>query len=424
MADEQGAIPGNVAQNFLNAAEERRKAAQEHTDTRQPGGNTTTLGGASDLSGMGEPAPESAIPTTGDDNASMFNATSRAADVIGQGASAVGQGARAVGQAVGQAISDYPSGFPDLSTGQAIGKVAGPVGQAISDYPFTKDQSIGQVLKMPWDKFTQLLTQHGQFDTLVNHGAEHVLSGLAQPAAQPQAQPQAQQPVTQSQPKKYANPAEREMSTPNKVAFGYRTAGTFKAPAEGTTYKVPKDLEAQGVTDELYTAAQRRFPHDSVDDQQKASDWMMEQVKEGKDRTSKEKIAEGKEEGKKAHEDRVDARQRLGLEEHMKRTQAFITRNAKSNPKQTAIVQAALRNHPADIPGFKKEVEEAGLNYERDVLQTPQVSTAQPGNAPQKQGANTQGAQQSGKRPLPKVGEVVDGRKFLGGNPNDEAAWE
>ncbi len=208
----------------------------------------------------------------------------------------------------------------------------------------------------------------------------------------------------------------------------------------------------EGVDRKLFDQSNRLFPMLSQNQQREA--WIAQQQEQEAGRKSKENIANKTAEGRMAlaHSNqqaaigRTQERDRASMErtqfregEHdkrsenywVKRTQEFLIREAgkaKRDPnaaERLAVVKDALAANPNDPVGFHKALKAQGLDYERDIL--PQQTPATPAQNGAPQGAPAGGGTRAQGSPAQenkyKVGQVVQGYRFLGGNWRDKAAW-
>ena len=301
------------------------------------------------------------------------------------------------------------------------------------------------------DQFSMLLHKHGKFDNLVQQGVLGTLSQMSGPMGEPQGPQQPfgpQQPQGPQQPRKRSDEEiDQEFAKPNAGNL------TDEEVRQHDERHFPIMRAPEGVDRKLFDQSNQMFPMVSQNAQRTA--WIAQQQEQQAGRESKEKIANRTAEGRlalaksnqEASMQRAQERDNASMQrtqlregEHnarsdrywAERAREFVIREAgkaRNNPnsaKQLAIVKDALSQHENDQEGFRKALEEKGLNYERDILGTgaQQAPTA---NA---QGAATQGAGGAGNtsatgaaKAPPRVGEVRNGYRFLGGNPADKAAW-
>ena len=294
------------------------------------------------------------------------------------------------------------------------------------------------------DQFSMLLHKHAQFDALAANGVFNTFSQMSGPMGEPQGPqqptpPQAQGP--QQPPRRSNEDIDAEFAKPNGGNL------TDEEVRQHDERHFPIMRAPEGVDRKLFDQSNEIFPMLSQNRERVA--WLAHQQGETAKLESKEKIARigagAKVAGTTVTQENINKRadtREAGRQnrfdtgwEH--RTQAALLKLAgqQKNPadkNKHDYIHSMIAEHTGDPEGFKKALTDAGLDYERDILGQPGGPAAQQTPATPAQGATPQGAPQGGNTPAQgspagenkyKVGQVVQGYRFLGGNWRDKAAW-
>ena len=296
------------------------------------------------------------------------------------------------------------------------------------------------------DQFSMLLHKHAQFDALAANGVFNTFSQMSGPMGEPQGPQQpAQTPAgagpSQGPQQRSNADIDAEYAKPNGGNL------TDEEVRQHDERHYPIMRAPQGVDRKLFDQSNELFPMLSQNRQRVA--WIAHQQGETAKLESKEKIArigaDAKVAGTTVAQENINKRaetRETGRQDRFDkgwehRTQAALLKLAGQNKNPADknkhdYIHSMIAEHTGDPEGFKKALTDAGLNYERDILGQPGGPAAQQTPATPAQGATPQGAPQGGNTPAQgspagenkyKVGQVVQGYRFLGGNWRDRAAW-